>query len=362
MRTFTGISILSLLLPAASGSVLCQTGATQTANAQEQTAPAAQVSPAVSQNLAASPPAISPATEALMEFKDSEVKFSIEELMDILADRRHEGWVLAAYPDPKTSHPLIGAGFSLDLAAREHPQLDPLNPHPFYEPSSAELWQAAGLEPARLAKILDEFHEQLTEQTARDMRRNFGELTPQIDASDARLLVRIGIVQSILNARAYCRNFDRLTASQQMALTQLVYQIGFNLQEFTEFLELINKDALPGLYTPAGGAEKSLLHQASARTSPGTAYWWTVQKSLTQSQWARLYRARAISVIAMFDPRYEASPTAAERRVSAVLRPARRSRSRARASTVLVAGRSTGQRGPRASHAKRAHRSRKRAA
>ncbi len=77
------------------------------------------------------------------------------------------------------------------------------------------------------------------------MRRNLGELAAQIDESDARLLVRIGIVQSILNARAYCRNFDRLTASQQMALTQLVYQIGFNLQEFTEFLALINKDDCP---------------------------------------------------------------------------------------------------------------------
>jgi hypothetical protein len=365
MRILTGIFILSLLLPVASRSALCQTDATQSAKATEQTSPAMQASPAASpnaQDFAASPSAITPATEALIAFKDSEVKFSVEKLMDILADKRHEGWVLAAYPDPKTSHPLIGAGFSLDLAAREHPQLDPKNPHPFYEPSSAELWQAAGLEPARLTNILAQFHEQLTEQTAHEMRRNLGELAAQIDESDARLLVRIGIVQSILNARAYCRNFDQLTASQQMALTQLVYQIGFNLQEFTEFLALINNDELPVRNATAGGAEKSLLRQATARTSPATAYWQSVQKSLTQSQWARLYRARAIAVIAMFDPRYVASPTAAERRVSAVLRPLRRGRSRARASTVLVAGHATGQRGQGAGHGKRARKSRKRAA
>jgi hypothetical protein len=59
----------------------------------------------------------------------------------------------AAYPDLKTGHPLIGAGFNLDLPAREHPQRDPFNPHPFLEPSSAELWQAAGLDPERLRTI-----------------------------------------------------------------------------------------------------------------------------------------------------------------------------------------------------------------
>ena len=73
-------------------------------------------------------------------FRDSDVKFDLNELLDLLRDHRHEGWVLAAYPDPKTGQPLIGAGFSLDLPARAHPQLDPLNPHPFLEPSSAEIF------------------------------------------------------------------------------------------------------------------------------------------------------------------------------------------------------------------------------
>lgn len=303
-------------------------------------------------------PAITPAVQAMLAFRDSDVKFSVAELMDILADKRHEGWVLAAYPDPKTSQPLIGAGFSLDLPARPHPQLDPLNPNPFYEPSSAELWQAAGFEPARLTNILNDFYAQLREQSARDMRRDLRELPPQIGDEDARQLLRIGIVQSVLNARAYCRNFDRLMASQQMALTQLVYQMGVNLQEFSEFLALINHDA-----ARSGSDEEPTLREAVLRSAPagGTAYWKSVQQSLAASQWARLYRERAIAVIAMFDPRYAANPGAAERRVSAVLRPAahRRNRNRAAASTELVSERTTH---PRASHSKRAHRSRKQTA
>ena len=76
-------------------------------------------------------------SQQLLNFKDSDIKFSLHSLMEILRDHQHEGWVLAAYPDPNTGRPLIGAGFSLDVQATEHPQLDPLNPHPFVEPSSA---------------------------------------------------------------------------------------------------------------------------------------------------------------------------------------------------------------------------------
>ena len=81
--------------------------------------------------------------------------------MNTLRDSRHESWVLAAYPDPKTSRPLIGAGFSLDVQATEHPQNDPLNPHTFLEPSSAQLWQAAGLDSERLQAILDRYDRDL---------------------------------------------------------------------------------------------------------------------------------------------------------------------------------------------------------
>jgi len=233
----------------------------------------------------------------LLQFRESDVKFRLADLMDVLRDRRHEGWVLAAYPDPKTGQPLIGAGFSLDLPERPHAQTDPLNLHPFVEPSSAQLWQAAGLEPSRLDAILADYNERLADWKMKRFRRRIGQLEPQITEDDANALLRIAAIQAIVNARAYCRTFDDLTASQQMAMTQLVYQMGVNLSEFSNFLRLVNDD---------------------------DADWRAVQASLEQSQWARLYRVRAVAVIAMLDPTYADGPSVAERRVAAVLHPARR--------------------------------------
>ena len=85
-----------------------------------------------------------PTVQQLLDFKESSVKFKMVDLMATLRDSRHEGWVLAAYPDPKTSEPLIGAGFTLDLPERLHPQTDPLNSQAFIEPSSAQLWRTGG--------------------------------------------------------------------------------------------------------------------------------------------------------------------------------------------------------------------------
>ena len=232
----------------------------------------------------------------LLQFRESDVKFRLADLMDVLRDRRHEGWVLAAYPDPKTGRPLIGAGFSLDLPERPHLQTDPLNPNPFVEPSSAQLWAAAGLDPARLDAILSDYNDRLADWKMKRFRRRIGQLEPQITDDDANALLRIAAIQSVVNARAYCRTFDNLTASQQMAMTQLVYQMGVNLGEFSNFLRLVNED----------GAD-----------------WRAVQASLEQSQWARLYRVRAVAVIAMLDPEYADQPSTAERRVAAVLHPAR---------------------------------------
>lgn len=254
-------------------------------------------------------PAATPAVQALRSFSENEVKFDVEQLVRMLRDRNHEGWVLAAYPDPKTGQPLIGAGVSIDLPAREHAQRDPLNPNPFIEPASAELWQAASLDPDRLNRILDDFHQKLDAWGKQEYRSHIGDLAPQITEQEATELLRIAIVQSILNARAYCRSFDQLTPAQQMALSQLVFQMGTNLEEFSQFLDLINRDAVAA---PIGKKVKA----------GEVAYWRDVQKSLIQSQWARLYRTRAISVIAMLDPRYEQNPRIAERRVGAVLRPA----------------------------------------
>jgi GH24 family phage-related lysozyme (muramidase) len=256
--------------------------------------------------------AVDPAVQTLLSFRPSDAKFDVEDLMDILRDKRHEGWVLAAYPDPKTAQPLIGAGFSLDLPAREHPQRDLLNPNQFLEPSSADLWQAAGLPPEKLQAILADFNQRLVTLDKTEFRRQIWSLEPQITSNDANALLRIGVIQAIDNAKAYCRNFDRLSASQQMAMTQLVYQMGINLQEFSTFLGLMNRDNV---------AESA----AMARTD--RAYWREVQLSLVQSQWARLYRERAKAVIAMLDPSYEANPTRAERRINAVL-PSRHRRHR----------------------------------
>jgi len=253
----------------------------------------------------------SPAVQQLLSFQPSEVKFPLHDLMDVLSDRRHEGWVLAAYPDPKTRQPLIGAGFSLDLPAREHPQRDQLNPHSFLEPSSADLWQAAGLQPARLQNILVDFQQHSASWTRKNRRAKINSLAPQISDEDANLLLRIASIQAIENARAYCRNFDRLSASQQMALSQLVYQMGVNLEEFTQFLSLVNS---PTAFTAD-----------ASETGPETRQsldWKAVQQSLIQSQWARVYRTRAVAVIAMLDPRYADNPSVAERRIGATLRPA----------------------------------------
>jgi hypothetical protein len=268
----------------------------------------------VNPEVSAAPASVQP----LLGFRDSEVKFSLADLMSLLRDHRHEGWVLAAYPDPKTRRPLIGAGFSLDLPERQHPQSDPLNPHSFVEPSSAQLWQAAGLDPVQLPQVLEQFNDKLaTWQPTRRSRRRIWSLDPQITDEQASNLLRIAAIQAIENARAYCRNFDELAGPQQMALTQLVYQMGVNLEEFGNFLNLMNNEpvAVSALTTP---------------TADDNDYWQAVQHSLMQSQWARLYRSRAVAVIAMLDPQYLDDPAASEHRIAAVLRPiAHRRRSRA---------------------------------
>lgn len=271
-------------------------------------APVAPLAPSISVVAA------DPAVQALRSFQEFDIRFRLPDLMQILRDRRHEGWVLTAYPDPKTSRPLIGAGFSLDLPERPHPQHDPLNPHPFLEPSSVQLWQAAGLDPKRLQKILDEYQARLEFWGPRRFRRHIASLDPEISDEEASSLLRISVVQAIANARAYCRDFDGLTASQQMALTQLVYQMGVNLEEFDRFLALINNDP-DSLLTTAGAAVP-----ASPQTD--VDHWNAVQVALEQSQWARLYRSRTVAVIAMLDPRYADSPSLAERRIAATLRPA----------------------------------------
>lgn len=255
----------------------------------------------------------SPAVQILESFQDSDIKFKLHDLMDTLRDKRHEGWVLAAYPDPKTGHPLIGAGFTLDLPERQHAQPDVLNPHAFLEPSSADLWRAAGLAPDRLDGILEQYSTRFASWKKKGFRRRIPTLAAQITDDDAEQLLRIAAIQAIFNARAYCRNFDRMTGPQQMAVSQLVYQIGVNLVRFEDFLSLVN-DGAPAAAIAADAPAEAL--------AADRAYWLSVQHTLMQTQWARLYRTRAIAVIAMLDPSYDESPTAAEHLVGASLRPA----------------------------------------
>jgi hypothetical protein len=267
-------------------------------------------------------PRVSGPLDPLVNFSNSSIKFNLQTLMETLRDNRHEGWVLAAYPDPKTSRPLIGAVFSLDLPTREHPQHDPLNPNVFVEPSSAQLWEAAGLPPQQLQTMLTEFNRELDAWNKKKFRHKIRthELFPQMSEDDADKLLRIYAIQAIHNARAYCRNFDDLSGSQQMALAQMVYQMGVNLEEFTNFLGAINTSP----------AEQS----AAAYDAE---YWHSVQGTLVHTDWARRYSTRAVSVIAMFDPTYSSDPLEAEQRVRAEVHPLYHSRKKRRAPAVRTA-------------------------
>jgi hypothetical protein len=323
LRSLCGALLLTAALPGAGQTSQPLPLAGPSAAAGEQIPGGAATSVPVPQN-APERTALPASIQPLVGFEPSSIRFSLADLMDQLRDRRHEGWVLAAYPDPKTGRPLIGAGFSLDLPEREHPQTDPLNPNAFVEPSSAQLWQAAGLDPARLQHVLDQFDEHLAAwRTTRRYRRKIRTLDAQITDDQAAALLRISAIQAVVNARAWCRGFDQLTGPQQMAVSQLVYQMGVNLGEFSTFLSLLNNDPVraSGVADPAATPEPS---------AGDLEHWRDVQKSLMQSQWARLYRVRATSVIAMLDPRYLDDPAGSEARIAAVLRPVRHHHRRGR--------------------------------
>ena len=86
-----------------------------------------------------------------------------------------------------------------------------------------------------------------------------------------------------------------------MAMAQLVYQMGVNLQHFNAFLTIINPD--PGPAQPTTASDSAMFSEAvseAAATAPAgldqsPEYWLSVQKSLMGSQWAHKYRTRAIS-------------------------------------------------------------------
>ena len=248
-------------------------------------------------------------SQTLFDVRDSDIKFKLEDLMDILRDSRHESWVLAAYPDPKTGRPLIGAGFNLDVQATEHIQRNPSNAYQFVEPSTAQLWQTAGLDLERLQSIRDQFDRDIERWTKKDFRQKIRahELPPQLTEEEGTRLLRISVLQAIQNARAYCDDFDHLNASQQMAISQLVFQMGVNLEGFTQFLSAINHDY----------GYRDAWHIDETEEE----HWKRVQRMLILSDWARRYTTRAVAVIAMFDPDYDENPRKAEREVRVQIRP-----------------------------------------
>lgn len=258
------------------------------------------------------------APEPLSDLNKLGIKFDLDSLMSILRDSRHENWVLSAYPDPQTGRPLIGAGFSLDVNARRHIQRNLFNAHEFGELSSAQIWLAAGLDLDRLQLILDQYDRDLKRWKKETFRKKIRthELQPELTEAEAMRLLRISTLQAIHNARAYCDDFDQLTASQQMALTQLTFQMGVNLETFVQFLSAINDDS--------GDAD---VMSVAGTSQSQDAHWKEVQQALIQSDWARRYTSRAIVVIAMFDPDYDKNPAEAERYVKAQIHPqARRHR------------------------------------
>ena len=335
------LPIVSLAMAASAAAQILPAAAALSAPVQFSAAPSVSLTP---QSFSWEIPAPPDGAQVLLNFKESDIKFSLPAMMETLRDHRHEGWVLAAYPDPNTGRPLIGAGFSLDVQATPHAQRDPLNPHPFVEPSSADLWQAAGLSPDRLQQILAQFDHNVTAWSPKTYRRKIihHTLTPQLTEEEATNLLRISALQAIYNARGYCRSFDRLTGSQQMALSQLVFQMGTNLEQFVQFLDALNDN---------GNARE--LAQLDGYMETYGEHWKSVQSTLIDSQWARRYSSRATSVIAMFDPEYSQGPNVAEERIEATLRPPAPPRPRSHSTATLRAA-SYSKRSSR-THGKKAH-------
>ena len=198
--------------------------------------------------------------------------------MDILRDHQHEGWVLAAYPDPNTRRPLIGAGFSLDvagdgsLAARSTESVHLCGT--FRRAAVAGGGSGSRTVTAYPRPVRPQCSYLVAEGPIAErlsVIRSRGQLTDE----EATRLLRISAIQAIYNARAYCRGFDRLTASQQMALSQLVFQMGTNLGGFVQFLDAVNDE---------DNAHE--LAKLDGYLETYTEHWQRVQNTLIDSQWA----------------------------------------------------------------------------
>jgi hypothetical protein len=127
-----------------------------------------------------------------------------------------------------------------------------------------------------------------------------------------------------------------------MALSQLVFQMGTNLEQFVQFLDALNDN---------DNARE--LAQLDGYMESYPEHWKTVEGTLIDSQWARRYSGRAAAVIAMFDPEYSRGPNEAEQRIEATLRPPASPRPRSRSTATLRVA-SYSKRSSR-THGKKAH-------
>ncbi len=232
--------------------------------------------------------------------------------MDILRDHQHEGWVLAAYPDPT---PAGRSSVRVSVWMCRQRRIRSLI-HSIRIRSSSLRRSSFGKLPGSRRSGCSKSSISLTGMQMPGPQNSIADrvirhtLTPQLTEEEATRLLRISAIQAVYNARGYCRGFDRLTGPQQMALSQLVFQMGTNLEAFVEFLGALNdENNIRELPLLDGYMETDAEH------------WQTVQSTLIDSLWARRYSVRAATVIAMFDPKYNEQPVAAEQRVEAILRP-----------------------------------------
>src|SRR5690348_13319737 len=99
-------SLILLMLTTTAGAQTASSGSATPGDTSLQPAPVRDLAldhPSPALNAATTSATLS--IQPLLDFKESDIKFSLQAMMNTLRDNRHEGWVLAAYPDPKTSRP-----------------------------------------------------------------------------------------------------------------------------------------------------------------------------------------------------------------------------------------------------------------
>lgn len=254
----------------------------------------------------------SKAADTAFPFSTHQIKFSLDDMMRDIEN--HEGRMLAAYPDPEGKVALIGAGFNLGVMKEitRDADSDPyrFNGHARKEPSSEALWQMAGLHSSKLHEIQKRMEGHLeADQQARPSvasrilrrfsRRLAEEFSADITNTQSRALLYVSSRQATYNAMAYSSDFANLTQSQQMGMSELVFQMGSNLEKFEKFLGKLNDPPVP-----------------SATPEEVRQHWRDVQSELVDSAWFKTYHKRAVRVTAMMDPNYDFyNPAIAEAKV-----------------------------------------------